>query len=283
METIFSPQEMTERANSLLAASETIALVPTMGFFHDGHLALMRKAAELADKVVVSLFVNPIQFGPEEDLAKYPRNFDRDAEMARQTGVDFLFTPEAAHMYPGVSLTKVTVAGLTDFLCGRSRPGHFEGVTTVVAKLFNIVKPGVAVFGRKDFQQLAVIRKMVRDLNWDIKIEDHPIVRENDGLAMSSRNTYLSSGERDSALCLHQAVKLARKRVRSGVVVSAQLITEITSLIQSFGNVVIEYVSIVDQDSLTDVSVIDKRSVLALAVRIGTTRLIDNDFLFEGE
>ena len=280
MEIIRPPAEMTAWTNKVLVAGQTIGLVPTMGFFHEGHLRLMRKAREKADRTVVSLFVNPIQFGANEDLGRYPRDFSRDCQLAQAEGVDVLFAPEAHDMYPVEACTRVVVAGLTDVLCGKSRPGHFAGVTTVVAKLFHIIKPHCAVFGRKDFQQLAVIERMVVDLNWDVEIIGHPIVREEDGLAMSSRNVYLSAPERQAALCLFRAIGHARRRVRTGPVEAKVLLQEVEDLLQQEA-VAIEYVSLVDQATLRPQSVLQKGAVLAMAIKVGATRLIDNDNLFD--
>ena len=280
MEIIRTPAEMTAWANQVLADGQTIGLVPTMGFFHEGHLCLMRKAREKADRTVVSLFVNPIQFGANEDLARYPRDFSRDSPLADAEGVDVLFAPEVQAMYPPEASTRVIVSGVTEGLCGASRPGHFAGVTTVVAKLFHIVKPHCAVFGRKDFQQLAVIERMVADLNWDVEIVGHPIVREEDGLALSSRNTYLSAQERQTALCLFRAIGHARRRVRTGSVEAQVLLLEVEALLQQEA-VTIEYVSIVDQATLRPQAVLQKGAVLALAIKVGATRLIDNDNLFD--
>lgn len=280
MEIIRDPAQMIAWANTRLRASSSIGLVPTMGFFHEGHLSLMRKARELADRVVVSLFVNPIQFGPNEDLDAYPRDFERDRLLAEEVGVDVLFAPDASAMYPPGACTTVSVARLTSGLCGASRPGHFDGVTTVVAKLFHLVKPQVAVFGRKDFQQLAVIRRMVADLNWDLEIVGHQIVREPDGLAMSSRNKYLSEADRLQALCLYGAIRMARARVREGVRDASVLQKELEDFISSHAGVTIDYVSLIDQQSLEPLTVLDAGAVLAMAVKVGATRLIDNDNLF---
>ncbi len=282
MDIIRLPAEMAFWSNNMIARGKSIALVPTMGCFHKGHLSLMSMAAREADVVVVSLFVNPIQFGPNEDFERYPRNLERDSELARQEDVDVLFAPEQETMYPERSKTKIVVEGLTAGLCGAMRPGHFAGVTTVVAKLFNIVKPNKAVFGQKDFQQLSVIRQMVKDLNWDIEIIGHPIVREEDGLAMSSRNIYLSPEERQKALCLYKAIQLAQVKVKQeGEKDVSSLLQKIRTFLESFAGVDIEYVSIVDCVSLAEQSTIDRSSVLAMAVKIGKTRLIDNAFLFE--
>ena len=276
MQIIHPLAEMTHWSKEVIASGKTIALVPTMGYFHEGHISLMRLAGRLADYVVVSLFVNSLQFGPREDLSRYPRNLARDAGMAEDAEVDILFVPTDKDMYSPDFNARVRVGGITDTLCGKQRPGHFEGVTTVVAKLFNIIKPHYAVFGQKDFQQLSVIRKMVRDLNWDIAIVSHPIVREEDGLAMSSRNTYLSSEERRKALCLFHAIQHAKARFVEGVRDAGRLKSEIRDIILTNSGVSIDYISLVDKDTLSEKEVIDSRSVLALAVRVGATRLIDN-------
>lgn len=270
---------MTHWSEEVVARGETLALVPTMGYFHEGHLSLMRLAGKLADRVVVSLFVNHLQFSPGEDLSRYPRDLEKDARMAEKEQVDVLFVPSDPDMYFPDFNTRVKVDGITATLCGKQRPAHFEGVTTVVAKLFNIVKPQCAVFGQKDFQQLCVIRKMVRDLNWNIEVVDHPIVREDDGLAMSSRNTYLSGEDRTKARCLFNAIQHAKAMFADGVMDSDQIKSEIRDIISSNSGVSIDYISIVDKDTLSDKEIIDPQSVLALAVRVGGTRLIDNCFM----
>ena len=279
MQIIHHLADMTRWSNEVIAGGKALALVPTMGYFHAGHLSLMRQAGRLADHVVVSLFVNSLQFGPREDLSRYPRDLQRDARLAENEKVDILFVPTSEEMYAPDFNTRVRVNGITDTLCGQQRPTHFEGVTTVVAKLFNIIKPHCAVFGQKDFQQLSVIRKMVRELNWDIEIFAHPIVREEDGLAMSSRNTYLSSEERSKALCLNKAIQHAKARFADGLDDSDLLISEIRDIISANSGVNIDYISVVDKDTLSDKEVIDSQSVLALAVRVGGTRLIDNSFI----
>jgi pantoate--beta-alanine ligase len=276
MQTIQSLADMTRWSNEVIASSSTIALVPTMGYFHEGHLSLMRMAANLADRVVVSLFVNSLQFGPGEDLSRYPRDMEHDSRLAAGVDVDILFVPTDREIYEPDFNARVRVDSITDTLCGRQRPGHFEGVTTVVAKLFNIVKPHIAVFGQKDFQQLSVIRKMVRDLNWDIKIVGHPIVREEDGLAMSSRNTYLSDADREKSLCLYKAILHAKKRFADGLKDAGLLKSEIRDIILANPGVSVDYISIVDKYNLSDKDIIDSTSVLALAVKVGKTRLIDN-------
>jgi pantoate--beta-alanine ligase len=279
MQIIHHLADMTRWSNEVIAGGKALALVPTMGYFHAGHLSLMRQAGRLADHVVVSLFVNSLQFGPREDLSRYPRDLQRDARLAENEKVDILFVPTSEEMYAPDFNTRVRVNGITDTLCGQQRPTHFEGVTTVVAKLFNIIKPHCAVFGQKDFQQLSVIRKMVRELNWDIEIFAHPIVREDDGLAMSSRNTYLSSEERSKALCLNKAIQHAKARFADGLDDSDLLISEIRDIISANSGVSIDYISVVDKDTLSDKEVIDSQSVLALAIKVGGTRLIDNCFM----
>jgi len=279
MQIIHHLADMTRWSNEVIAGGKALALVPTMGYFHAGHLSLMRQAGRVADHVVVSLFVNSLQFGPREDLSRYPRDLQRDARLAENEKVDILFVPTSEEMYAPDFNTRVRVNGITDTLCGQQRPTHFEGVTTVVAKLFNIIKPHSAVFGQKDFQQLSVIRKMVRELNWDIEIFAHPIVREDDGLAMSSRNTYLSSEERSKALCLNKAIQHAKARFADGLDDSDLLISEIRDIISANSGVNIDYISVVDKDTLSDKEVIDSQSVLALAIKVGGTRLIDNCFM----
>ena len=276
MQIIHPLADMTHWSREVITSGKTIALVPTMGYFHEGHLSLMRLAGRLADQVVVSLFVNSLQFGPSEDFSRYPRDLERDAGLAENEEVNILFVPTDVDMYSPDFNARVRVGGLTETLCGKERPGHFEGVTTVVAKLFNIIKPHYAVFGQKDFQQLSVIRKMVRDLNWDIEVVSHPIVREVDGLAMSSRNAYLSNEERGKALCLYNAIQHAKDRYAGGLTDAGRLKSEIRDIISAISGLGIDYISVVDKDTLSDKEVIDAQSVLALAVRVGGTRLIDN-------
>lgn len=253
-----------------------IGFVPTMGYFHEGHLALMRRAKELADKVVVSIFVNPIQFGPQEDFAAYPRDLERDARLAEKTGVDILFVPEAREMYPAHYQTFVEVTELSKPLCGAKRPGHFRGVATVVLKLLHIVHPHLAVFGLKDYQQYLVIRQMVKDLNLDVEIVGHPIVREKDGLAMSSRNTYLSPAERKSATCLYRALCLAEEKIKKGLREVNVLKDELARFILSHPYTKIDYIEFCDPETLAPVEKIKGRTLLALAVFVGRARLIDN-------
>lgn len=277
MHIIHSPVEMQVWSRDQAAAGATIALVPTMGYFHEGHLSLMRAASDLASRVVVSLFVNPIQFGPGEDLESYPRDFERDSHLADEVGVDVIFAPQAEDMYPDGFRTTVSVAGLTDHLCGANRPGHFDGVATVLTKLFHIVSPDAAIFGEKDYQQLAVIRKMVKDLDFQLAVHGHPIVRETDGLAMSSRNSYLDDKERKTALCLFESLVLARDLAGKGNRQVEMVYTRIREHIESQPGTAIDYISFVDNRSLKPVDIIDENTLLALAVKINNrVRLIDN-------
>ena len=283
MKIIRDPAEMAAWSREQFRTGKTIGLVPTMGYFHEGHLSLMRMAGRRADLVVVSLFVNPSQFGPKEDLTAYPRDFDRDRELAAGVGVVVLFAPEVEGMYPPEEKTTVIVRDLTDHLCGADRPGHFAGVATVVTKLFNIVRPDLAVFGQKDFQQLAVIRRMCTDLNMGVEIIGHPIVREADGLAMSSRNTYLGDSLRESALSLSRGIDLARRLAGAGERSVKQLTIAIRALINSSPETAIDYISFVNAGNLDDVTDVDEETVLALAVKIGgKVRLIDNGYILNG-
>ena len=255
---------------------KTIGFVPTMGYLHEGHLSLMRQSKRENDISVISIFVNPIQFGPKEDFGKYPRDFKRDEKLAKLTGVDIIFYPSIEQMYPTGYLSYVEVEKLSNFLCGVSRPGHFRGVTTVVAKLFNIVQPDIAYFGQKDAQQVRIIQKMTKDLNMPIKVKVMSIVRESDGLAMSSRNMYLSSQERKDALILNRALKEARRLIKTGVRDSRTIISTLNYLISTNKTAKIEYIKIVDPQTLTEVKKIEKSVLIVLAVWIGKTRLIDN-------
>jgi pantoate--beta-alanine ligase len=258
-----------------------IAFVPTMGYLHEGHASLLREGRKRGDVLVLSIFVNPIQFGKNEDLDSYPRNMDRDCQIAEACGVDIVFIPTAAEMYPDGFQTGVTVRDISLPLCGASRPGHFDGVATVVTKLFNIVRPDVALFGRKDYQQLAVIRRMTADLNMPVEIVGMPIVREADGLAMSSRNAYLSPDERQSALCLSRAVIRAREMFAAGERSVAVLAGETRTVIEREAAAAVEYVEFRDGATLNELEVADSGTLLALAVKIGQTRLIDNTVLGE--
>jgi len=281
MRIIHSPVEMTAWSAEQAEAGKSIGLVPTMGFFHDGHLSLMRLAAKHADRVVVSLFVNPSQFGPEEDFETYPRDFDRDCKMAEREGVAVLFAPEPSAMYPDGFQTVVSVTRITRGLCGADRPGHFDGVATVVVKLFHITRADCAVFGEKDFQQLAVIRRLAADLNMDIEIIGHPIVRDADGLALSSRNTYLDASAGKSALSLSRSLDLARRSAEDGMLDTQQLTARIRDFILSFPGADIDYIAFVDSRSLQAVDRVDADTRLVLAVKImNRVRLIDNAPVF---
>jgi pantoate--beta-alanine ligase len=255
---------------------KTIGFVPTMGALHDGHLSLIDRSHAYNDVTVASIFVNPLQFGPKEDFSRYPRFLRKDAALCRRAGVNYLFCPHGSAMYPGDFNTSVAVEKLSEPLCGRVRPGHFRGVSTVVAKLFNIVKPDVAYFGQKDFQQTRVIMQMVEDLNMDIEIEVMPIVREQDGLAMSSRNSYLDSPQRQDAVVLYEALKQAESLAKAGERSSRNIIARMTALIETKKTVKLEYIAVIDPKTLLPVGKISFGSVIALAARLGRTRLIDN-------
>ena len=257
-----------------------VGFVPTMGYLHEGHESLIRKASEENDRVVVSIFVNPIQFGPKEDLSTYPRDLDRDSKVCERAGVDIIFHPENEEMYFEDFSTFVDMNGLTAGLCGKSRPTHFRGVCTVVTKLFNIVAPDRAYFGEKDAQQLAVIKRMVRDLNIDIEIIGCPIVREKDGLAKSSRNTYLSIEERNAATILNKALTLAKEKIQSGERNSKVIIKLIEEILNSEKLARVDYIEVVDSLSMEGVERIEKSVLVAIALFIGKTRLIDN-FTYE--
>jgi pantoate--beta-alanine ligase len=276
---ITSTAEMRAWADRARGAGQRIGLVPTMGYLHDGHLSLVAVARRRADACVASIFVNPLQFGPSEDLDRYPRDLPRDRAALRAAGVDVLYLPSAAEMYPPHFQTEVTVSRVTAGLCGRSRPGHFSGVTTVVTKLFNAVKPHVAVFGEKDFQQLAVIRRMATDLDTGIDVVGAPIVREPDGVAMSSRNAYLSADERAAARCLSRALAAARGALAAGARDAAALLAAVHAVLDAEPLARVDYAELVDVESLEPVDRVVGSAVLALAVFIGCTRLIDNTIL----
>jgi pantoate--beta-alanine ligase len=276
MEIITDINQMQKRAEALRNSGKTIAFVPTMGCLHDGHLALMRAGRELGDVLVVSIFVNPAQFGPKEDFGSYPRDLERDSALCRQVGVDIIFHPAAEAIYPRGFQTHIEVENLSRGLCGDFRPGHFRGVATVVAKLFNIVKPHAAVFGEKDCQQLAVIRRMTADLNLDVQIVGYPTVRETDGLAMSSRNTFLSAAERQSALSLSRSLEQAQQMVREGERAPGRIEQAVRETISREPATEIEYVRVCHPESLSELKWVEDSTLLALAVRVGKTRLIDN-------
>lgn len=257
-----------------------VGFVPTMGYLHEGHESLIKRASEENDKVVVSIFVNPIQFGPKEDLSTYPRDLERDSKVCEGAGADIIFHPKSEEMYFEDFSTFVDMNGLTSGLCGKSRPTHFRGVCTVVTKLFNIVSPDRAYFGEKDAQQLAIIKRMVRDLNIDVEVIGCPIVREKDGLAKSSRNTYLSIEERSAATILSKALNIAREKIKDGERTSSNIISTIKEIIESEKLARIDYIEVVDSFSMEGVDTIEKSVLVAIAVFIGKTRLIDN-FTYE--
>ena len=267
-------KETREQIREWKRAGYSIGLVPTMGFFHEGHASLIKKCREENDKVVVSVFVNPTQFGPNEDLEDYPRDFERDCALCENIGADLIFHPEPEEMYQD-ACAYVSINTLSDTLCGKTRPIHFKGVCTVVSKLFNIVTPDNAYFGQKDAQQLAIIRKMVKDLNFDIRIVGCPIIREEDGLAKSSRNTYLNPEERKAALCLSQAVKKGQAIIAKGCS-SESVLKEMRAIVESEPLARIDYISVVDALTMQPVEQVDRDVLVAMAVYIGKTRLIDN-------
>lgn len=281
MQVIESIDQMQKTSEALRLEGGLLALVPTMGFLHGGHLELMRVGKSHADRLMISIFVNPTQFGPEEDLERYPRDTEGDLEKARTAGVDIVFMPSAEVMYPTGYQTSITVRELSRYLCGLSRPGHFQGVATVVAKLFHIMKPHIAIFGQKDYQQLTVVTRMVTDLNMDISIIGVPTVREPDGLAMSSRNEYLNEGERRSALCLNQSLDFAREMFAAGERNAAVMRAAVEAYIKARPFTKIEYVTLCDPVTLADVDTVEAGTLLALAVRVGRTRLIDNCLIRE--
>lgn len=258
----------------------SVGLVPTMGYLHEGHKSLIDKAVEQNDRVVVSVFVNPIQFGPGEDLATYPRDLDRDAALCENAGANLIFHPEPENMYFDDFCTYIDMDGLTKGLCGKTRPTHFRGVCTVVGKLFNIVQPDRAYFGQKDAQQLAVIRRMVRDLNFNLEIVGCPIIREEDGLAKSSRNTYLSPEERKAAVILHKGLTRGEELVNQGEKNANVVKAAIREVIESEPLAKIDYVEIVDFDNMKEIETLERPFLAAVAVYIGKTRLIDNFIQF---
>jgi pantoate--beta-alanine ligase len=258
------------------AKGKRLGLVPTMGALHEGHLSLVRAAKAQCDAVAVSLFVNPTQFGPTEDLAKYPRQFERDHALLEKEGIDTLFAPSADEMYRKGEATWVMVEGLSDKLDGRSRPGHFRGVTTVVAKLFHIIEPDVAFFGQKDAAQVAVIRRFVRDLNFPVEIAVCPIIRELDGLAMSSRNAYLNPEERQRALVLQRSLREVEKQFHAGETRAPRLIAAAREILAQEPQVRLDYFEIVDPDTLEPIERTSQPALVAVAAYVGTTRLIDN-------
>ncbi len=275
MKIISSVNEMASFAKDIKSRAKSIGLVPTMGYLHDGHLSLIKEARAATDTVVVSIFVNPTQFGPTDDYVSYPRDIKRDRLEVEKAGGDIIFAPAVEQVYPESYSTYVEVEGLSEGLCGKTRPGHFRGVTTVCAKLFNIIEPDIAFFGQKDAQQVAIIQKMVKDLNMNVKLKVLPTLREKDGLAMSSRNKYLSPKQRKDASVLYQALNEAKNMIEAGEKNADKIKERMKKAIDKVDSK-IDYISIVDADSLKDVSVISGKVLIALAVRIGRAKLIDN-------
>jgi pantoate--beta-alanine ligase len=269
-------EDMRAACRGARRSGERLGFVPTMGALHEGHLSLVRAAKASCEVVAASIFVNPTQFGPNEDLAKYPQSFERDRELLKKEDVELLFAPTVEEMYPAGAVTWVTVEGLSDKLDGRSRPGHFRGVTTVVAKLFHIVEPDAAFFGQKDAAQVAIIRRMVRDLNFTVEIVACPIVREPDGLAMSSRNAYLDPQQRKQALVLHRSLLRVKKSWEAGERDAAKLVAAGREQVAEEKSVRIDYFEIVDPDRLEPVENVANAALVAVAAFVGTTRLIDN-------
>lgn len=255
---------------------KTIGLIPSMGFLHKGHVSLIRRAVKDCDVVAMSIFVNPTQFGPDEDYSKYPRNIKRDLGIARSEKVDIVFAPDARTMYPGPHKTYVYVERMSRVMCGTSRPAHFRGVATIVAKLFNLVEPDIAYFGQKDAQQAIIINRMITDLNMNLKIKILPIIREKDGLAMSSRNIYLNNADRKNAGILYNSLKLAKKMIRKGKTDPVKIIHVMKKLINSVQHTRVDYISITDIQNLKPVKIIKGKVLVALAVNFGKIRLIDN-------
>ena len=276
-----SIRSLAKKVSEIKKRKKTIGLVPTMGFLHEGHASLIRKARKDTDCVIVSIFINPAQFGPGEDFKKYPRNMKKDLDLCEKEGADIIFVPEAREMYPDGYSTYVNVEGITEKLCGASRPGHFRGVTTVVTKLFNITMPDIAYFGQKDRQQAIVIKKMAEDLNMDVDIKVMPVVREKDGLAMSSRNVYLSEDERVQAALLYEALRLAKRLFNQGERNSGKIISKMKQVISKEPAAKIDYIAIVDTKELKAIKKISGVTLVAVAVRVGNTRLIDNVILSE--
>ncbi|PYP64046.1 MAG: pantoate--beta-alanine ligase [Gemmatimonadetes bacterium] len=280
MQEISSLSAMRAWTRAEKARGRRIGFVPTMGFLHEGHLRLVDRARELADRVVLSVFVNPLQFGPQEDFSRYPRDLDRDRRLAHARSVDCLFAPERSAMYPADPIARVAAGPMADVLEGKIRPGHFSGVLTVVAKLFHVVEPDVALFGRKDFQQAMLVQRLVRDLDFPLEIEVAPTVRELDGLALSSRNTYLSPDERRSALALSRALRAVEQAWRGGQAEAAALQKKGMETLAAPG-VQPEYVALVDE-AMQPVERVTAKTIVAVAARVGATRLIDNVVLGEG-
>ena len=276
---ITTVKKMQEHSDLMIHQGKSIALIPTMGFLHEGHLSLMQEGSRHADHLVVSIFVNPTQFGQGEDLEAYPKDFNRDMDLCKKKGVDVIFKPDAPELYPENFQTYIALEKLPNHLCGLSRPVHFKGVATIVTKLFNIVKPDIAIFGQKDFQQLAVIKQKVSDLHMTVKVIGAPIIREADGLAMSSRNTCLSPEKRPAALSLFESLNNAKQLIKNGVTHSNIITKKARDIVKFHGDTEIDYISICDPETLEDVQNIKKPVLMAMAVKVGKTRLIDNMLL----
>lgn len=276
MKIVKSPKMMQRICTSLKKKGQTIGFVPTMGYFHEGHLSLIRLAKRKSDVLVVSVFVNPTQFGPKEDFKRYPRDLKRDKRLLEKLGCDYLFCPETKDMYPEGYETYIEIENSARILEGAFRPGHFKGVTTIVAKLFNIVLPDIAIFGQKDFQQAVVIKRMVKDLNFPVKIVVAPTIREKSGLALSSRNSYLSKEEKKQALVLYQSLNLAKKMIKAGERDARKIKDKMRKLILNKPKAKIDYISIDDSENLEPLKKLKGNVLISLAVKIGKTRLIDN-------
>jgi len=279
MNVLTTIEAMRSASRAAKTAGKRVGFVPTMGALHEGHLSLVRSAKAQCDVVAASIFVNPTQFGPNEDFSKYPRAFERDRELFAKEGVELLFAPAVEEMYPAGAVTYVTVEGISERLCGKSRPGHFRGVTTVVSKLFNIVEPDIAFFGQKDAAQVAIIRRMVRDLDIPVEIAVCPIVREADGLAMSSRNTYLDLQQRKAALVLYRSLQKVKREFESGESNAAKLAEQGRKLFALEPSVRLDYLEIVAPDNLEALDNIESSALVAVAAFLGATRLIDNFIL----
>ena len=276
MEILRTISAMSRWREGLYRQGQIVGFVPTMGFLHRGHLALMEEALHRADQVIVSIFVNPTQFSPGEDFEHYPRDLDRDIQLCRDLGVHAVFCPEVEEMYPPGFQTQVLVAHLTQYLCGQYRPDFFSGVTLVVTKLFCAIRPHLAIFGEKDFQQLVVVKRLSKDLNLGVQVVPHPTVRERDGLAMSSRNTYLSKEERQSALSLYRSLLAARGMVAQGEHRVDVLLLRAREIIEAEPHTRIQYVQVVDEDTMVDIAEVTDKARMAMAVFVGKARLIDN-------
>jgi pantoate--beta-alanine ligase len=279
MKVIKKIDEMRSAVSDIKSRGMSIGFVPTMGYLHEGHLSLVRESLRKADVTVVSIFVNPAQFGPREDFKEYPRDLNRDSEVLEREGVDYLFVPESDEIYPQGHKAFVEVYDLQDKLCGRSRPGHFRGVCTIALKLFNIINPDISFFGQKDAQQVIILKRMVKELHLEVIIEVLPIIREEDGLALSSRNKYLTQEERKAALVLSESLKKAQSMMEKGQRDSAAIIKEMREIIGREPLAKIDYVEIVDMDKLNPVAKIEKKALVALAIFLGKIRLIDNTIL----